>query len=107
MKIGQKEFDLKKAGALAILVPIFTGLIAFADPLFKFSIAIFTFGSKYENINATIADTKLKLIEHERQIKTNHSHVKDFRSVWCLDRITSSKKIDPYVLKTCTGWIKE
>lgn len=100
MKLGKKEIDFKKAGALAILIPVFSGLLIYGEPLGKVAVVIFTFGSRYQELHA-------KIQNHDEKIKENTSHMKEFRSVWCIDRMTNSKKIDPHVLKTCTGWIKE
>lgn len=100
MKIGKKEITFKQAGALAILIPIFSGLLVYGEPLGKLAVVIFTFGSKYQELHA-------KINTHDIKIKENSNHMKEFRSVWCVDRMTNTKKIDPYVLKTCTDWIKQ
>lgn len=102
-----KDVSFKKIGAIAILGTMLTGIMTIVEPVVKFSTAIFAVSAKYQQVNAAIVKHDTVLSEHKVRLDTSDSSIREFRSVWCIDRLTSSKKVNPYVLETCGRWIKK
>lgn len=96
----------KKAGAYAILGTIVAGLMTFVPPMFQASSYVFGLGQSYSNLQDTLSKHSLTLTSHQDQISIGRSDMKEFRSVWCLDRLSSPGKVNAQVLETCSRWIK-
>lgn len=96
----------KKLGAYAILGTVATGLMTFLPPMFQASSYVFGLGQKYSNLQETLSKHSTTLTSHQDQITIGRGDMKEFRSVWCLDRLSSPGKVNPHVLETCSRWIK-
>ncbi len=97
---------LLKKGAYGILVTMAVGILVYLPPMFEVGKSILSVTKVINDANATLQTHEKKLQEHDAQISASLKNIREFRSVWCIDRL-SSKGVQPAVLKACAEWIKE
>ena len=96
----------KKIGAWAILGAMVSGLIVFIPPIYQASAKIFSLGKTFSDATNLLESHSLTLVKHQSEIEDGQKGMREFRSVWCMDRLSSPGMVNPYVLKACTEWIK-
>lgn len=88
-----------KVGAYGILTIIISGCFVYLPPLFQG--AAFVIGASNK-----IAKAEEMLQDHEKKITDQNSAIREFRAVWCIDRM-SGRVVQRSVVEACTKWIKE
>lgn len=96
----------KKLGAWAILGVIVSGLFTFVPPIYNAASTVFALGSKYNSLVTEAGVTHQTLVSQQAQISVGRNEIREFRSVWCMDRLSSSGRVNSVVLRACAEWIK-
>lgn len=97
---------LKKAGSIAILSTMLVGLLPFVPVVSQALSTAFKWGSTYSDLHAQVENHANQIKENKNMIKNTETRIREFRSVWCLDRLSSNANISNEVLKSCSEWIR-
>lgn len=88
--------------AVGALVCAAVWLITPAEKVFGWILNGF---NAYSSIDRRIELTEKLIQTHSLLIESNSYGIRDFKSVWCIDRLSSQPTAHPRIIEACAKWI--
>lgn len=101
--MNQKKF--RKAGSYAILGTMLLGLLTFGPTVLEAFAGIFKLGGTYSSLSAKVEEHDSEIKSFKIKIESADEKVREFRSVWCMERLGTPDRLSNEVLKACSSWI--
>lgn len=95
----------RKAGSYAILGTMLLGLLTFGPTVIDAISSIFKLGGTYSTLHAKVEEHDSLIKSFKTKIESTDEKVREFRSVWCMERLGTPDKLSNEVLKACSSWI--
>lgn len=96
----------KKYGSVLILGVMVSGLLTILPPVLDGLSAAFKLGGHFYNLHARVSSHEDDIKLNKEEIKQTDLKIREFRSVWCLERLGSPDRLSSEVISACSSWIK-
>lgn len=96
----------RKAGSIAILTTMAMGLLTFGPTISNGLATVFKWGGTYSELHAKVETHEASIKNIKIKMDSADERVREFRSVWCMERLGSPDGLSNDVLKACSSWIR-